>query len=514
MYLARRNCVIINQLRCFSAQATASDYRADVIEENWKTAKPYSDIPSPSAFKLLFSFLPGGRFNSVPLSVIHENLKKEYGSIYKLKGAFGKRDALILHDPKDYEIVFRTEGNFPMRRLFDTIAYYRKEHRKDRFAKSAGLLNEHGQAWWDLRHKVNGVMMKPQITKGYTTTVDEVASDFVKKLHNLRDSNLDTPSDLLYQLNLWALESISYITMNVRMGLLTGKPDESVVKFTQNLKILFDLLFQLEFLPSIWKVYKTPKFNKFLQIMDELHDTIEKFVEIGLANLKENSADKKSNSREESVLEKLYAIDKDIAFLMAMDSILGGVDSTAVATFSILYNLAQNKEKQDILRSELLKILPEKDSPLTIENMSNLPYLRACIKEGMRIMPVIGGNLRTTGQNIVIKGYQVPKETDVLMPGELFYKNDYYFPEAKSFRPERWLRSVEKHENYNPFTYIPFGFGSRNCVGRRFAEMEIECLVTRLVRNYHLEWHQPPPKIRSTTINIPYGDLRLRLKEY
>lgn len=56
------------------------------------------------------------------------------------------------------------------------------------------------------------------------------------------------------------------------MGLLTGKPHENVVKFTENLKILFELLFQLEFLPSVWKMYKTPKFNKFLQIMDELHE--------------------------------------------------------------------------------------------------------------------------------------------------------------------------------------------------------------------------------------------------
>uniref|UniRef100_A0A1B0D8J6 Cytochrome P450 n=1 Tax=Phlebotomus papatasi TaxID=29031 RepID=A0A1B0D8J6_PHLPP len=68
-----------------------------------------------------------------------------------------------------------------------------------------------------------------------------------------------------------------------------------------------------------------------------------------------------------------------------------------------------NPEKQNILRSELLKILPEKDTPLTIENTTNMPYLRACIKEALRVMPITIGNLRSSGRNIVLKGYQIPK---------------------------------------------------------------------------------------------------------
>lgn len=75
----------------------------------------------------------------------------------------------------------------------------------------------------------------------------------------------------------------------------------------------------------------------------------------------------------------------------------------------VLYNLAVNPEKQAILRKELLEILPEKDSKLTTENMKNMPYLRACIKEAFRVMPVVPGNLRTSGQDIVIKDYKIPK---------------------------------------------------------------------------------------------------------
>lgn len=113
--------------------------------------------------------------------MVHDNFKNEYGPIYKISGSFGKRDVIVLHDPKDFETIYRTAGQLPLRRGFDSLTYYREQYRKDKFPMSIGLLNEQGQKWWDLRHKVNDVMMKPQITKRYTIAVDEVARDFVKK---------------------------------------------------------------------------------------------------------------------------------------------------------------------------------------------------------------------------------------------------------------------------------------------------------------------------------------------
>ncbi|XP_059608808.1 probable cytochrome P450 12b2, mitochondrial [Phlebotomus argentipes] len=517
MLLVWRNCLSANQLRCFSAQvqrATASSFNDEAFDESWKTAKPYDSIPGPSTLGLIRNFLPGGRFSSIGMPEVHRIMKKEFGHIYKFNGTFGKRDIVVVNDPKDFEIVYRTEGNFPMRRGLDCLTYYRKVHRKDKYPISMGLVSEQGQGWWDLRHKVNGVMMKPQVTKGYTSAVDEVTRDFVKKLNNTRDVNLETPANFVYQLNIWALESISYITMDMRLGLLTEKPDPNVDKLMLVLKDFFQLIYELDFQPSLWKIYKTPKFNRFMEIMDFMHEVIGKFVDKGLENLKEMHVRGQSNAREKGILEKLYEIDKDIAVLMALDAMLAGVDTTSSGVFMVLYNLATNQEKQDILREELLKILPEKDTPLTKEKMSNMPYLRACVKEALRVTPVTLGNVRTTGRNIVLKGYQIPKETDVFMHNQAVHEDDYYYPDPNSFIPERWLRSEDKHENYNPFSYLPFGFGSRICVGRRLAELEIESLVTRLVRNYHLEWHYPPPEIRTSTINMPQGDIRFRLRDY
>lgn len=59
------------------------------------------------------------------------------------------------------------------------------------------------------------------------------------------------------------------------------------------------------------------------------------------------------------------------------------------------------------------------------------------------------------------------------------------YPNADQFIPERWLKEVPSDigcpsaKATNPFVYLPFGFGPRSCIGRRFAEMEVQVLLTR-----------------------------------
>lgn len=53
--------------------------------------------------------------------------------------------------------------------------------------------------------------------------------------------------------------------------------------------------------------------------------------------------------------------------------------------------------------------MPNKNSQLTSESLQNIPYLRAVMKEGMRLYPPTAGNVRKTGQDIVVAGYQIPK---------------------------------------------------------------------------------------------------------
>lgn len=200
---------------------------------------------------------------------------------------------------------------------------------------------------------------------------------------------------------------------------------------------------------------------------------------------------------------------------MCSDALIAGIDTTSTATIGILNCLAKNQDKQDKLREELRRNIPDPKEVLSVENMVNLPYLRAVIKESMRLLPPVSGTVRRITEDLVLCGHHVPKGTDVLMILMLSYKSDEYFDQAKHFVPERWLKNPAEQcpliKKSHPFAFLPFGFGARMCIGRRIAEMEMEVLLTRLIRDYKVEWNYPDMKIKSTLINLPISDLKFKI---
>lgn len=142
-----------------------------------------------------------------------------------------------------------------------------------------------------------------------------------------------------------------------------------------------------------------------------LFSVVTKYVNeaVALMDKLEKQGIKGDGMNEESVLQKLLRVDRKHATLMAFDMIFAGIDTTSITVAIFLYHLGINPEKQAKLTEEIFKILPNIDSPLTEESLNNIPYLRACLKESMRVNPLIPGHLRAAGQDIILNGYQIPK---------------------------------------------------------------------------------------------------------
>lgn len=62
-------------------------------------------------------------------------------------------------------------------------------------------------------------------------------------------------------------------------------------------------------------------------------------------------------------------------------------------------------------------------------------------------------------------------------------RDESLFEEAEKIKPERWIRSPSTKQQRNPFSFIPFGFGPRMCIGRRIAELEMELLLARVLNS-------------------------------
>lgn len=113
-------------------------------------------------------------------------------------------------------------------------------------------------------------MMNPKTTKVYVPKIDEISTDFLDKLYGLRSADNKVPKNFLNLLNMWALESVCYISMDTRIGLFGEQENPIAKKFVDNLKLFFEHTYQLDILPSIWKFYKTPMFKAHMKNMDEM----------------------------------------------------------------------------------------------------------------------------------------------------------------------------------------------------------------------------------------------------
>ncbi|GFY64202.1 cytochrome P450 4c3, partial [Trichonephila inaurata madagascariensis] len=82
-------------------------------------------------------------------------------------------------------------------------------------------------------------------------------------------------------------------------------------------------------------------------------------------------------------------------------------------------------------------------------------------------------------------GYSVPKDSSCIVAVYLLHRDASVFPVPEKFNPDRFL--PENSTNRNPFAYIPFSAGSRNCIGQRFAIMEEKVIVSSILRNYTIE---------------------------
>lgn len=92
-------------------------------------------------------------------------------------------------------------------------------------------------------------------------------------------------------------------------------------------------------------------------------------------------------------------------------------------------------------------------------------------------------------------------------------RNKKYVDKPDEFIPDRWLRDTNTPlKKIHPFCSLPFGFGNRSCIGRRFAELETEIVIINLMRNFDVFWDGPPPKNISTIINLFKGPFHFVFK--
>lgn len=81
--------------------------------------------------------------------------------------------------------------------------------------------------------------------------------------------------------------------------------------------------------------------------------------------------------------------------------------------------------------------------------------------------------------------YLLPKDTDCVVMTHSLHNNPRYYPKPEVFDPDRF--SPENSAGRHPFAYIPFSAGPRNCIGQKFAQMEVKVILAKVISNYYIQ---------------------------
>ncbi|KAJ5698628.1 hypothetical protein N7462_000633 [Penicillium macrosclerotiorum] len=185
-----------------------------------------------------------------------------------------------------------------------------------------------------------------------------------------------------------------------------------------------------------------------------------------------------------------------------------GFETTAATLNSLVLQLAANKTIQDKVHEELMDIVGPDRLP-RFEDICNLRYVRACVKEMLRMNPIIAPGIRHyADEDVVYKGHIIPKGTVLVANTAFLHYDPSRFDRAFEFKPERYLDhklySAEYAAMGDPTKrdHFTFSTGRRMCPGARLAENSLDIALAAILWAYEIR----PPLVNGVEMDIDLSD--------
>jgi cytochrome P450 len=167
-----------------------------------------------------------------------------------------------------------------------------------------------------------------------------------------------------------------------------------------------------------------------------------------------------------------------------MTLMFAGHDTSTSTVSFLFYELGRNPTVTARLQEEQDRVLgSEAPTPEQLER--ELPELDMAVDETLRLYPPAWIGPRRAVRDFEFGGHHVPKGAYVNYCSWASHRIPEVFPEPEAFRPERFAR--DRKAALPKGAYVPFGGGSRICIGKRFGQMEVKLVTTRLLQRHRLE---------------------------
>ncbi|HXK16586.1 MAG TPA: cytochrome P450 [Polyangiaceae bacterium] len=324
-----------------------------------------------------------------------------------------------------------------------------------------GLLTSDGEEWRRQRRRIQPGFRHDSIRR-YATLIAEEAETLVQGLHE--GSILDLRREMMQ------------LTLGIVCRALFGQQFAGrQERLSRAMRVLQELVLQPKFLPR-W--LPTPgnllRRHMIREVDREVFPIIDRGGEPGSL-----LADLIAMTDAEGAMTRQQLRDEVVTLFLA------GHETTALTLTWTLYQLALHPE----IDAELSDEVRRAPRDLAKAELSQLPLAERVLNESMRLYPPAYVIPRVCAEPIELGGYRLQPGAEVWLWVYFMHHDARWFDEPERFRPERFLPEAEAARR--PNTFIPFGAGSRACVGQHFAMLEAILCLAAVLRRFKLTLVSP-----------------------
>ncbi|KAL6900812.1 hypothetical protein ACP4OV_005488 [Aristida adscensionis] len=260
-----------------------------------------------------------------------------------------------------------------------------------------------------------------------------------------------------------------------------------------NLEDYFPALARLELLTKLICAKAKRVSNRWDQLFDKLINEH--------AGGKPSSRDQEDDSAADFIhvllgVQKEYGLTRDTVKAILMDMFEAGIETSYQVLDYGMAELMINKHVMTKLQTEVRRRCTpagKKLDMVTEEDLSSMPYLKATVKEILRLhppVPLLVPHLSTA--DCEINGYLIPSGTRIMVNAWALGRDPTSWDRPEEFVPERFLEggsATTIDMKGKDFQFLPFGSGRRICPGINFGISTVEIMLANLM--YHFDWEFP-----------------------
>ncbi|XP_071689977.1 cytochrome P450 Tp4149-like [Rutidosis leptorrhynchoides] len=186
--------------------------------------------------------------------------------------------------------------------------------------------------------------------------------------------------------------------------------------------------------------------------------------------------------------------DKSIGFTLSTDTLKAVILDVFVAGSDTIFSSLDWALSELIKHPRAMKKLQEEASEIgqgrpviPEEDLDHMTYLKAVVKEALRLHSPLPLLLpRESRQQVNLMGYDIPKNTQVIINAWAINRDPTTWNEAEEFKPERFLNNPMDYKGLH-YEFLPFGAGRRGCPGLHFGVVLLELVLANLVYKFNFE---------------------------